>query len=592
MGAESSACRRWHRHGQRRWSPALALALSLAGSWLLAADAGAVGEISYDGCISNDGSSGSCADAPGTPLTGPNGVAVSPDGKSVYVVSSGSNAIVHFFVAPGGQLSYDGCISDDGSGGLCADAPGTPLTGAISVAVSPDGKSVYVASPAAGTITQFFAAPQGQLTYVGCISKDGSGGNCVAAPSVPQTIPLSVAVSPDGKSVYVASGSFSDGSVTHFFVGPTGQLSYDGCISNDGAGGMCVDAPGAPLSGAAGVAVSPDSRSVYVTSLASGTVTHFFAAPQGQLSYDGCISNDGSAGMCADAPGSPLGGADGLAVSPDGKSVYVTGSVSGTVTHFFAAPQGQLSYDGCISDDGSAGMCADAPGAPLSGAAGVAVSPDSRSVYVVSEGASTLTVFADAPQGQLTFAGCVSDAGSGGSCTDAPGTPLTGASAVAVSPNGGSVYATADRASDIVHFFRQGVTVATPSLTHLAISPVKFRAAAQGSSANGTKVSFRLNVAARVSFVVRESQPGRRVGNGNRSRCVAPAQRNRNAPHCTRIVTLGSFSVNGNAGANSLRFTGRLNGKKLPPGSYTLVATPSAGGKTGKSASVGFTIQR
>jgi hypothetical protein len=67
--------------------------------------------------------------------------------------------------------------------------------------------------------------------------------------------------------------------------------------------------------------------------------------------------------------------------------------------------------------------------------------------------------------------------------------------------------------------------------------------------------------------------------------------RNRNARHCARVMTVGSFSVNGKAGANSLHFNGRLNGRKLRPGSYTLIATPSAGGKTGKSVSVGFTIR-
>lgn len=108
------------------------------------------------------------------------------------------------------------------------------------------------------------------------------------------------------------------------------------------------------------------------------------------------------------------------------------------------------------------------------------------------DGSNAITDFAAAPQGQLTFAASVSDDGSGGSCTDAPGTPLTGATAVAVSPKGGSVYVSAARANDIVHFFRQGIPseTTTPSLTQLALLPGKFPAAAAGSAANGTKVSF------------------------------------------------------------------------------------------------------
>jgi hypothetical protein len=49
--------------------------------------------------------------------------------------------------------------------------------------------------------------------------------------------------------------------------------------------------------------------------------------------------------------------------------------------------------------------------------------------------------------------------------------------------------------------------------------------------------------------------------------------------------------VSGGAGANSFHFTGRASGDKPPPGRYTLVAGPSANGKTGKPATVQFTIQ-
>jgi hypothetical protein len=56
---------------------------------------------------------------------------------------------------------------------------------------------------------------------------------------------------------------------------------------------------------------------------------------------------------------------------------------------------------------------------------------------------------------------------------------------------------------------------------------------------------------------------------------VAPTPRNRKAPRCTRTVTLrGSFTTSGHTGANTFRFTGRLAGKTLAQGSYTLIATP------------------
>ena len=74
---------------------------------------------------------------------------------------------------------------------------------------------------------------------------------------------------------------------------------------------------------------------------------------------------------------------------------------------------------------------------------------------------------------------------------------------------------------------------------------------------------------------------------------MKPTRKNRKARKCTRRTTLpGSFTVTGNPGANSFRFTGRLADKRLKPGSYRLVATPTAFGESGPPASAGFRIVR
>ncbi len=142
---------------------------------------------------------------------------------------------------------------------------------------------------------------------------------------------------------------------------------------------------------------------------------------------------------------------------------------------------------------------------------------------------------------------------------------------------------------------------ATAAASDLVVSPKAFAAAAGGPSAlaarkkrkAGAKVNYTLNVAASVNFTVRRSLLGRRKGKGNKARCVAKTKRNARARRCTRIVTLkAGFSQQGKAGTNSFRFTGRLGNRKLKPGRYVLVATPSTGGKAGNPITAPFRIVR
>ena len=354
------------------------------------------GTLTLDGCLSNDGGTG-CGDLPPAggvgPLSVASGVAVSRDGGSVYVASTNGNSITHFFRAPAGQLSLDGCLNNDGSAN-CGDLPPAgaagPLGNARSVAVSPDGSSVYVVSFTGDSVTHFFRAPAGQLTLDGCLNDDGSVGCGDLAPagaSGPLDGASGVAVSPDGSSVYVVS---QDGdSITHFLRAPAGQLTLLGCWNNTG-GASCADLPPAgstgPLDGPQRVAVSPDGGSVYVSSFFNSTVTQLSRAAGGQLTLAGCLNDDGSVG-CVDLPPvggvGPLNGPQGIAVAPDGASVYVTSGLRDGVTHLQRAAGGQLSMGGCWNDDGSAG-CVDLPPTfaegPLDAASGVTVSPTGGSV--------------------------------------------------------------------------------------------------------------------------------------------------------------------------------------------------------------------
>jgi len=131
------------------------------------------------------------------------------------------------------------------------------------------------------------------------------------------------------------------------------------------------------------------------------------------------------------------------------------------------------------------------------------------------------------------------------------------------------------------------------TVSALKVSPSSFRAARSGPSVIGakrkvgTKVSFVLDKDAAVRFTVARSRPGRMTG----GRCVAVTSRNRKSPKCTRLVPApGSFVRPGLAKANTFRFSGRMGARTLKSGKYRLIATPTAGGRTGAPVSTVFNV--
>src|SRR6478736_4512018 len=86
------------------------------------------------------------------------------------------------------------------------------------------------------------------------------------------------------------------------------------------------------------VAVSPDQTGVYAaaggTSRAGSNAVVSFArdAATGALKETGCTSDDGGDGLCTD--GDALGGANDVAISPDGANVYVASGTSNALAWF------------------------------------------------------------------------------------------------------------------------------------------------------------------------------------------------------------------------------------------------------------------
>jgi len=412
----------------------------------------APGDIAFVGCIADAGANG-CADPFQDPLGGARSVAVSPDGDSVYVVSQDDDSISHFTRAANGGIGFAGCIANPSPDAVgCIDPPQDSLDGATGLAVSPNGGSLYVASSGDSSISHFTRAANGSISPAGCVADLGASG-CIDPFQDPLGGAFGVAVSPDGGSVYVASAG--DNSVSHLTRAANGSIGFAGCVAEAGAHG-CIDPFQDPLDAATGVAVSPDGSSVYVVSADDNSISHFTRAANGSISFAGCIANPNPGAVgCVDPPQDSLDGARGVAVSPDGRSVYVASQGGNSISHFTRAANGSISPAGCIADAGANG-CGDPFQDPLDGARSVAVSPDGRSVYVASAEDESISHFTRGANGSISFAGCIANPNPGAvGCIDPPQDSLSGARGVAVSPDNRSVYVASAGDDSISHFARE-----------------------------------------------------------------------------------------------------------------------------------------
>ncbi len=293
-------------------------------------------------------------------------VAVSPSGSTVYVTGNsygkGTSSIadyatVAYNAATGTQLwvaRYNGLANGGGQ--------------AESVAVSPSGSTVFVTGFATGTKYSYYAtvaysAATGAQLWVKLYHGSAFGGSNEA---------FSLAVSPTGGTVFVTGQTYNSGSpyyATIAYNAATGSQLWISIYHGSGNFGFNAEA-------GASVAVSPSGSTVFVTGRGAtsnspdyatvaynattgaqlwvklyrypgsdSTATSVAVSPTGSTVFvTGYYAASSSAGYATVAYSattgaqlwvtlySPLGGSDAaysVAVSPSGKTVFVTGGVYG-----------------------------------------------------------------------------------------------------------------------------------------------------------------------------------------------------------------------------------------------------------------------
>ena len=383
-------------------------------------------------------------------LLGATDLAIAPGGQHLYVTSTdtGQQSALATFRrdATSGKLAFMDVLRNP-----LAD----PLDGARSVAVSADGRSVYVAS------TQF----GGINTALSIFGRDPTSGALTARGTADGVAlnqfdgPRSVAVSPDDTSVYVARTSSRSG-VHQGGVSVYARASIDGSLTflesqtqDSGVHGISIG----------GVAASPDGANLYVPSSGDGGITYGRDPVSGRLRFVGVDEHPVSS----------------YVFSPDLRFVYGDGGsvrfgrdrTSGALTFLGSQPEAEgnatISPDGkhlyvsrddalrTFQRDPDSGLLSLLDTIPASGPgemARLAVSPDGAHVYAAREFDSSIQVFGrDATSGRLSFVEEKRD-GQGG--VDG----LAGVSAIAISGDGRHVYATGPDDTAVAVFARNSAS--------------------------------------------------------------------------------------------------------------------------------------
>jgi 6-phosphogluconolactonase (cycloisomerase 2 family) len=259
--------------------------------------------------------------APGSvPAADPHRLAMTPSGADLYATAD--DGVLQFDVDADGRLTPKSPVLQPAHGK------------AHSIAVHPDGSSVYVTHSQWGKVRQYDVAEDGRLE-----PKDPA--YLIAGPCA-----KGVALSPDGNTAYV----LIRGGITVFDVGADGALSRRGQVEVDSKSLQDV-------------ALTPNGKNLYVTSR-DGRVLRFDVDASGNLEPKTDPAVETGSGT------KPIG----IAIVPDGSAAYVSTQAWNGSQRLFAFAIGA---DGALSPGAP-------PSLPLTASKlwYLSSSPDGRSLFL------------------------------------------------------------------------------------------------------------------------------------------------------------------------------------------------------------------
>lgn len=269
------------------------------------------------------------------------GIVTTPDGKHVYVANETSDAcctdtLAIYGVQPGGALSSEGTMDT-------TNASGAPNY----LAVSPDGKYLYATLVFANLVQGYVIGSDGTLA---------ENGTADVSPGVD---PNGIVIS--GNNLYTAEdsgdSSHSNGCISEFKIQTNGSLTSNGTFYSSN------------LQGPEHLAATPDGAYLYVTN-------SYSSDGSGGISFFS-INTDGTLSWQADYNTGSSGNPQGLAVTPDGRYLYVVNGMS-------SGTNGISIYS--IQSDGTLTSIGAADTASIGTPEDIAIRPDGKFLYVTNYG--------------------------------------------------------------------------------------------------------------------------------------------------------------------------------------------------------------